>query len=328
VAVVHRLSGGLPREINVIASYSMLTCFVEDQHQVTTEHVRTVMTEYGFQGVTDLPEEEEPAVEPAKTKVQAALDDAPLATEEKPSPAKPEENKSEPSPPMYETTTTNAMDSIRKLSPSKTVVAALGLAVVAGVLIAWILLKSAPAVEEALPPTDSKAAAPSEESSTPDQAPPPDTGDQSAPSMEAKPEDVDTDESNVEAASVETTPPVEPAPPPERDILPIIKLDMDLADDLNQPVTVQIAALLDPEQAESSLARVSELADMPGAIQIVTGRVTTWYLVLLGHFNSAEEAEAAVQPILPILQEQAVTEVRIKRAPSWLQAHLSEQVRN
>jgi general secretion pathway protein A len=310
VAAIHRLSGGLPREINVIAGYAMLTCFVADQHQVTMEHVRSVMTEYGFQSVTEPPEEEELVAEPPRTKVLESLDDAPLATEEKPISVQPGENGEEQSPWIFQAATSHALGSIRKLSSSETVVAVIGL-VVAAVFIAWILLKPAPAGEKTRPSADSMAAAQSKE-----------------PSTEATPRDVGTDESVAEATSEEPTPPNEPAPQPEGEALPVIKLDTGLADYPNQPVTVQIASLIDPERAERSLALVSEQTDIPGAIQIVSGEETTWYLVLLGYFNNAEKAEAAIQPILPLLQDQEVAEVRIKRAPSWLQTRLSEPAGN
>ena len=58
----------------------------------------------------------------------------------------------------------------------------------------------------------------------------------------------------------------------------------------------------------------------------MTGGETTRYVVLLGYYPNVQEAEAAVQPILPILRGQDVTEVRIKPAPTWLQTRLLEHV--
>ncbi len=55
MAVVYRLSGGLPREINVIAGYAMLNCYLEDRNQVNCEHVDSVRVDYGFDVVTEPP---------------------------------------------------------------------------------------------------------------------------------------------------------------------------------------------------------------------------------------------------------------------------------
>jgi type II secretory pathway predicted ATPase ExeA/tetratricopeptide (TPR) repeat protein len=48
---VHELTGGLPREINVVAAQAMLNAYLENAPMVETIHVRTTKQDYGFEGV-------------------------------------------------------------------------------------------------------------------------------------------------------------------------------------------------------------------------------------------------------------------------------------
>jgi general secretion pathway protein A len=50
-AVVHALTHGIPREINVVAAQAMVNAFVEGSASVRPEHVRLVVQEFGFQSV-------------------------------------------------------------------------------------------------------------------------------------------------------------------------------------------------------------------------------------------------------------------------------------
>jgi type II secretory pathway predicted ATPase ExeA len=48
---VHRLTHGIPREINIVASQAMVNAFVESTRPVRPEHVRAVSDEFSFQSV-------------------------------------------------------------------------------------------------------------------------------------------------------------------------------------------------------------------------------------------------------------------------------------
>jgi TPR repeat protein len=290
--------------------------------------VRSVTTDYGYKGVTEPPEEEEQLEEPPRAEIPESVEETPPATKEKRVASQLEEDEAKQSSVMFEKVSATDLDSTHKLSSSKTVMVVIGLIAVLVTFSAWMLLDSAPesvdgrAGENALSSIDSRSIAPSEESSTTDQALAPYAGVQGAQSPEAN---LEERESHIEAASGEERQPREPLRPTEGDTLPVIKLDRNLVDKLDQPVTIQIATLLYSEQADRSLSRLSEQTDIPGAVEIVTSEETTWYLILLGYYHNVEEAEAALLPILPVLRGQSVTEVRIKPSPAWLPTRLSEQ---
>jgi hypothetical protein len=280
--VVYGLSKGLPREINVIAGYAMLNCYLNDGHQVTCEHVRSVVTEYSFEGVTEAPPQEESSdsrsqvVQPLKVATKA------------------------------ETTKSAGRFGVGRWS-SKAVLSAIAALVVLAAITIGMLRDNPPEkgggrrVESVPSPTGALAAAPGEESFGTEPDPSPAT------------EEAGSAKSHLDR----TFSPIDAEPH-----LPVIKVDRVLSDEPNQRVTVQIASMLDQELAEISLAKASARTDMPGAVETVPVGDTTWHLVLLGCFRSVEEAEIAVQPMLPILKEQAVTEVRIKPAPGWLEESL------
>ena len=51
IDVVHQLTGGIPREINVVASQSMLNAFLENRAAVSGRLVASVGQDYGFEGL-------------------------------------------------------------------------------------------------------------------------------------------------------------------------------------------------------------------------------------------------------------------------------------
>ncbi len=58
---IHELSGGIPREINVVASQAMLNAYIDGVRVVHEEHVRSVREDYGFEGVVPPPPPKEDA---------------------------------------------------------------------------------------------------------------------------------------------------------------------------------------------------------------------------------------------------------------------------
>lgn len=48
---IHEISGGLPREVNVIASQAMLTAYLENSRVVTAMYVRSTGRDFGFEGL-------------------------------------------------------------------------------------------------------------------------------------------------------------------------------------------------------------------------------------------------------------------------------------
>ncbi|MGH9334034.1 MAG: ExeA family protein, partial [Vicinamibacteria bacterium] len=48
---LHRMSGGIPREINVLAGQAMMNAYVDHVKNVQRKHVRSVRKDYGFEGV-------------------------------------------------------------------------------------------------------------------------------------------------------------------------------------------------------------------------------------------------------------------------------------
>jgi hypothetical protein len=290
MAAVHRLSGGLPREINVFAGYAMLTCFLENRHQVSAKHVSSVVTDYAYKGVT----------EPPRAEITESVEEASPATEEKPIASQPEEGEAEQSSVMFEKVSATDFDSTHKQSSSKTVMVIIGLMAVLVTFSAWMRSMvylgtlMAALAQERYPPSIRDLL------------------------RQARSHRQRTRHSLLRLKSRE------PLRPTEGDALPVIILDRKLADELDQPVTIQIASLRYSEQADRSLTRLSEQTDIPGAVEIVTSEETTWYLILLGYYHNVEEAKAALLPILPFLRSQSVTEVRIKPSPAWLRTRLSE----
>ena len=61
---VHRLTHGIPREINIVASQAMVNAYVEGARPVRPEHVRAVSDEFSFQSVLGA-SRPEPAAAPA-----------------------------------------------------------------------------------------------------------------------------------------------------------------------------------------------------------------------------------------------------------------------
>jgi len=71
VDMIHALSGGVPREINVLASQAMMNAFVDGSFSVHGSHVRAARDHFGYEGThvgNDPPEAREPTVaaQPAK----------------------------------------------------------------------------------------------------------------------------------------------------------------------------------------------------------------------------------------------------------------------
>ncbi len=65
---VHRMTHGIPREINIVASQAMVNAYVEGARPVRPEHVRAVFDEFHFQSVLeprDVPLPTEPHPQPA-----------------------------------------------------------------------------------------------------------------------------------------------------------------------------------------------------------------------------------------------------------------------
>jgi general secretion pathway protein A len=277
MAAVHHVSGGLPREINTVAGYAMLNCFLADGHQVKCEHVKSVQSNYRLEGVT---EESVPPRAPAAV-VELVL-------------AHPEMDGKAPSRMVSWSVLLRYLDSVRRVGLRKLATGA-GIMVLAATFGAWMLGHDRPTV------------APSERPTIVDR--------------EYVPDEIDAAASRPKASTDKALPRVAPEPSLEKP--PVIKIDEALTEDPGRPVTIQIASLLDPEQANRSLARAIDRTDIPGAVQVVSAGDTTWYLILLGYFPNVEEAEATVRPVLPRLRDQDIAEVRIKRAPTWLRARLA-----
>lgn len=49
--MIYRLTNGIPREINVVAGQAMLNAFVDGKKIVSANHVRSVVRDYGFEGL-------------------------------------------------------------------------------------------------------------------------------------------------------------------------------------------------------------------------------------------------------------------------------------
>jgi type II secretory pathway predicted ATPase ExeA len=67
IAAVHRMTHGIPREINIVASQAMVNAYVEGARPVRPEHVRAVFDEFHFQSVLeprDVPLATEPHPQP------------------------------------------------------------------------------------------------------------------------------------------------------------------------------------------------------------------------------------------------------------------------
>jgi hypothetical protein len=282
---VHRLAGGLPREINVIAGYAMLNCFLNDANQVTCEHVRSVETASSFEGVADKeesPDSDSKVVEPLEITTES----------ETPAGERLLESHDETVAPVPKDIVA-APDLVERLGldrwSGKAVVSVASIVILAFVAIG-LMWDDRPEADEKIvesPPSYAGVV--------------PDAPDRE--SLEAKSEPV-SDEAE--------------AP------LPVIKVDRVLADEPNRLVTIQIASLDDQEGAEKSLAEARAQTNMPGALQTVPAGDKTWHLVLLGCFRNVKEAENALKPVLPALGSQSVTEVRIKPAPRWLQKRLTK----
>ena len=48
---LHRITQGIPREINVVAGLAMLSAYTEDAAEVGLPHVVSVVREYGYEGL-------------------------------------------------------------------------------------------------------------------------------------------------------------------------------------------------------------------------------------------------------------------------------------
>jgi hypothetical protein len=328
IDAVYRLSGGFPRQINVIAGYSMLSCFAQDGSRVNAGHVESVKAEYGFEDVTPGTKGTErlDRVETTKESTTVAVEQTlPDTTEDDGEHIAPEqeypESRMEPS---GFSSPTFSIDS------PETRWLALSLLLLASLFLAWILMTNrspAPAskvdrTEAPKPvPPDLRTASPSQEPAT-----------RKNPLVEQGSEEHTTDllqDRHIAKSSV--GPGGDKGRVAERKTLQrgepslVIKRDRQLADGFGQPVTVQIASILDSQLANDSLERASSKTGIPGAIETVPAGETTWYLVLLGCFDSAQEAEGAVDSAQEPLRDMGVTEIRIKPAPRWLRDVVAER---
>ena len=99
-AEVHRVTHGIPREINTVAAQALLNAFVEDSPSVRPEHVRAIVRDTGFHSVLDAPTAP-PVAAPASSAPPDALTPAPPprpAAAAAPSPAVPASSPSAASP--------------------------------------------------------------------------------------------------------------------------------------------------------------------------------------------------------------------------------------
>lgn len=81
---IHRLTHGIPREINVIAGQSLLNAFLSESPQVRPEHVASVHQDYGFEGLRQVktpskptPEAPPPVAPPPVTQLRPLSDPPP-----------------------------------------------------------------------------------------------------------------------------------------------------------------------------------------------------------------------------------------------------------
>ena len=96
---VYRLTHGIPREINSLASQSLLNAFVDDARAVAPSHVLSAATELEFRSVldrSDLGEREQPARDPGHAAAPKAEPPAPAE------PSRPVIDRRRPAPPEPE----------------------------------------------------------------------------------------------------------------------------------------------------------------------------------------------------------------------------------
>jgi hypothetical protein len=84
VRAIYSMTGGIPREINVVADQAMTNAFVSHEHVVRKAHLLSVESDYGFEGLlfqpSRVPAMELPA-EPAPIAEEDAIGGAPLPLE-------------------------------------------------------------------------------------------------------------------------------------------------------------------------------------------------------------------------------------------------------
>ncbi len=335
---VHQLSQGLPRGINAVAGHGMLSCYVEDSDSVTVDHVKSVTSCFAFEEGDERPRSEEP---------EAAAHAAPQATS-------PVTATSEEPPDFVVVSDSRDSSDSRRRAPTedenarhswdivgsgwswrKGAWVAAGLLVLVTVVGYSLLEKRASAptggetARSTSSPTDDGAPAPVEESDA--------SSEESTPSRPNPPHQVG------EAALDRTDEAVLLADDPivaeeegqeERLALPSVAgaseglesgpkiiLDEDaVVPGFSEPVTIQIASLLDRDRAEQALARISDKTGLPGVVQSIPVGEATWYIVLLGSFKSLQEGERSVRSLLG---DENISDVVIKPAPKRWQAHLA-----
>ncbi len=329
IDAVHRLSRGLPRQINVIAGYSMMTCFAGDCPRVNAGHVESVKQEYGFEDVT-------PTVDPVadSSHVETAIrsDESMVAVEKNTVQEGPEdletENEADEERPEPWPNGTSFPRTIFSLDFPKTTLTLIGLLIVAFVFVAWMFLPGSHSigddadVRKSALQTDSLRSIPNQDLQP---AARPIERKGSANTF-AGPGPVENDADELAAGSgQENQQPVARKPPRDEEVRIVIQRDKALVEFPSQPTTVQIAAILDPELADRSLAKATSKTNIPGIIETVPSGETTWYLVLLGCFDSAHDAQVAVDSSKKALREMGVTEIRIKPAPRWLRERLADR---
>jgi hypothetical protein len=249
---LHSLSGGNPREVNVVAAQAMLNAFLEGSLEVKEHHVGAAPSAFGYEGLRNAASLPSPSEEPT-------------TPEESPAPV-PFSSDHEPVPGEYPEGHAPAVSS-EPAGRSLTRYAAFGL--VAGTLLlgtTWIV--------------------------TWDDKPSPE-GEASPLAHEPSPREV------------QGRPADAPLPPPA-------------AAAARSRVVVQVGSVRTRDQADRMLAAASARTGHRGVVLPSRGSAA-WYVVLLGSFDSEEQAQAAARPLV---EEKIVGDVLIKPIPPGLESRL------
>jgi len=102
---VHQISGGLPREINILANQALLNAYVDHDRVVRERHVRSAVEHYEFEGASvpdiEAPPQEQPAPTPQPAPIATIAPHA-LPSTPAPTPASASPPAATPEPPKPE----------------------------------------------------------------------------------------------------------------------------------------------------------------------------------------------------------------------------------